>query len=195
MENITKILEDLGVEIPEDKKDALNKKVSENYKTIAEYEKKVAKMDAELERATERAESAENTLKGFEGKDFDAIAKERDEWKVKAENAQKEYEEKENKRVYSEAINEATKDLKFTSQGAKKAFIADLTSANLTLKDGALLGFNDYVAKYKESDADAFVKDEQGNGAKFTEAQNPTPPMADLKEVDLRRAFGLPDAE
>lgn len=164
MENIVKILEGLGIEIPEEKKEELNKKVSENYKTIAEYEKKVAKMDSELERANERADSAEQTLKGFEGKDFDAIAKERDEWKVKAENAQKEYEEKENKRVYSDAINDAVKDLKFTSNGAKKAFIADLEGAKLTLKDGALLGFNDYVAKYKETDADAFVKDEQGNG-------------------------------
>lgn len=43
MQNYEKILEDLGIEIPEDKKADLKKKMSENYKTVADYDKQVEK--------------------------------------------------------------------------------------------------------------------------------------------------------
>lgn len=45
MQNYEKILEDLGIEIPEDKKADLKKKMSENYKTVADYNKQVEKKD------------------------------------------------------------------------------------------------------------------------------------------------------
>lgn len=45
MQNYEKILEDLGIEIPEDKKADLKKKMSENYKTVADYIKQVEKKD------------------------------------------------------------------------------------------------------------------------------------------------------
>ena len=45
MQNYEKILEDLGIEIPEDKNADLKKKMSENYKTVADYNKQVEKKD------------------------------------------------------------------------------------------------------------------------------------------------------
>ena len=45
MQNYEKILENLGIEIPEDKKADLKKKMSENYKTVADYNKQVEKKD------------------------------------------------------------------------------------------------------------------------------------------------------
>lgn len=45
MQNYEKILEELGIEIPEDKKTDLKKKMSENYKTVADYNKQVEKKD------------------------------------------------------------------------------------------------------------------------------------------------------
>lgn len=45
MQNYEKILEDLGIEIPEDEKADLKKKMSENYKTVADYNKQVEKKD------------------------------------------------------------------------------------------------------------------------------------------------------
>lgn len=45
MQNYEKILEELGIEIPEDKKADLKKKMSENYKTVADYNKQVEKKD------------------------------------------------------------------------------------------------------------------------------------------------------
>lgn len=99
MKNIHTILSELGITIQEDKKAEFDRSVAENYKTVAEYEKKVTRLSDDLTKMTERAETAESTLQGFEGKDFDAITKERDEWKQKHDDViashQREKEEKE----------------------------------------------------------------------------------------------------
>ena len=80
MKNIHTILSEVGITIPEDKKADFDKAVSENYKTAAEFEKKVNRLTEDLNAATKRADTAEETLKGFEGKDFEAITRDRDEW-------------------------------------------------------------------------------------------------------------------
>ena len=49
MQNIEAILAELGIEVPSDKKGDLTKKVSENYVTKAEHEKKIGKADPERE--------------------------------------------------------------------------------------------------------------------------------------------------
>lgn len=172
MQNILAILKELGIEVPADKEKDLTKKVSENYKTVTEHNKKVEKLEEERDKYQEQYEIAKSTLDGFEGKDFDAISKERDDWKEKAEKAEADYNDKIAKRDYSDAVAKATENLKFTSNSAKKAFLAELQADPLKMKDGKLLGFADFVKAYQESDASAFVsaKDEENkeNAAMFT---------------------------
>ena len=111
MKNIIEICKDFGIEIPADKHAEFNKAVAENYKTIAEHEKKVNRLTDDLSAEKKRADDAVETLKGFEGKDFDAITRERDEWKTKHDNAvaahQKEQEEREFNEILSYAISES----------------------------------------------------------------------------------------
>lgn len=45
MQNYEQFMKELGIEIPEDKKDALSAKMKENYKTVAEYNKAAEKRD------------------------------------------------------------------------------------------------------------------------------------------------------
>lgn len=45
MQNYEQILAELGIEVPEDKKSDLKKKMSENYKTVADYDKQLKKKD------------------------------------------------------------------------------------------------------------------------------------------------------
>lgn len=111
MKNMIEICKDFGIEIPADKHAEFNKAVAENYKTVAEHEKKVNRLTDDLAAEKKRADDAVETLKGFEGKDFDAITRERDEWKTKHDNAvaahQKETEEREFNEGLSAAITEA----------------------------------------------------------------------------------------
>ena len=107
MKNITTILSELGITVPEDKTADLNKAVAENYKTVVEFDK----LNGKLTTMTERATTAEETLKGFEGKDFDAITHDRDEWKRKHDELiathQREAEEREFDESLTAAISEA----------------------------------------------------------------------------------------
>ena len=111
MKNIHTILSDLGITVPEDKKAELEKAVAENYKTATEFEKKVTRLTDDLNAEKRRADEAVQTLKGFEGKDFDAITRERDEWKRKHDDAvanhQKEQEEREFNAILEASITEA----------------------------------------------------------------------------------------
>ena len=47
--------------------------------------------------------------------------------------------------------------MKFSSESAKKAFLSDLKAKKLPLQEGKLLGFDDYLKSYKESDPGAFA--------------------------------------
>ena len=45
MKNINEILKELGITVPEDKTAELQKLVAENYKTVAEFDKKVGRLE------------------------------------------------------------------------------------------------------------------------------------------------------
>lgn len=111
MKNMIEICKDFGIEIPADKHAEFNRAVAENYKTVAEHEKKVNRLTDDLAAEKKRADDAVETLKGFEGKDFEAITRERDEWKRKHDDAvashQREQEEREFNAVLEAAITEA----------------------------------------------------------------------------------------
>lgn len=111
MKNIIDICKEFGIEIPADKHAEFNKVVAENYKTVAEHEKKVNRLTDDLAAEKKRADDAVETLKGFEGKDFDAITKDRDEWQRKhkelVETHKRETEEREFNEGLSAAITEA----------------------------------------------------------------------------------------
>ena len=111
MKNIHTILSEAGITIPEDKKAAFDKAVAENYKTTAEHEKKVNRLTEDLSAEKKRADDAVETLKGFEGKDFDAITRDRDKWKKDYEDAmaahQKEQEDREFNSVLETSIADA----------------------------------------------------------------------------------------
>lgn len=112
MKNIHTILSEYGITIPEDKKAEFDKAVAENYKTSAEHEKKVTRLTDDLAAEKKRADDAVETLKGFEGKDFDAITRERDEWKKKHDEAVADYKRQQEDREFSSALENAISEAK-----------------------------------------------------------------------------------
>ena len=173
MQNIEAILTELGIEVPADKKENLTKKVAENYITKAEHEKKLGKVETDRDTWKEKAETAETTLKGVEGVDLDTMQKELSDWKKKAEDAEKDAQAKLYERDFADALKTEFEGIKFSSEAAKRAIMAEVKDAGLKLKDGKILGLNDLIAQMKEKDASAFVDDEQikaqQNAARFTQ--------------------------
>lgn len=162
MKNIHTILSDLGITVPEDKIADLNKEVATNYKTVAEYDKQAGKLTA----MTERAETAENTLKGFEGKDFDAITKERDEWKQKHADLEKKHQEEADAREFNDLLTAAIGEAKGKNA---KSIIANLDVDALKSSKNRDKDIKAAIAKVKEDCDYLFDADDGGAPpAKFT---------------------------
>lgn len=169
-----KILDELtklGIELTDEQKKSVTSKFTEEVISVNEHSKKLNKVESERDQLKSDYDTAKATLEGFEGKDFEKLTAEVAEWKKKAEESEKDYQAKLSARDYSDAIKELTKDLKFTSNSAKKAFMADLEANPLQMREGKVLGFDDYVKNYQETDKDAFVTKADENKAKFTEPQ------------------------
>lgn len=137
-------------------------------KVMAQYGKDVSKLQKENEKITadrdkekERADTAEETLKKFDGVDLETMQTELATWKTKAENAEKDYAAQIAKRDFEDALKEEIGGYKFTSEAAKKAIMAEIREAGLKVKDGKILGLSDLIAQMKEKDASAFVDEKQ----------------------------------
>jgi hypothetical protein len=172
MKNMIEICKDFGIEIPADKHAEFNKAVAENYKTVAEHEKKVNRLTDDLNAEKKRADDAVETLKGFEGKDFDAITRERDEWKRKHDENQQKYQQEQEEREYNA-------DLEAAATAAK---CRDLKALTAHLDHEALKKSRNRKADMEAAiDAQrterSYLFEDNGNKARFTttntNTQNP----------------------
>lgn len=95
----------------------------------------------------------------------------------------KNYEAKLGQQAYEFAVKEFASGKKFTSEAAKRDFTRSMIAENLKYKDGKILGAEDFVTSYTESNKDAFV------------VENPdpeTPPAAPLPTFVAPTPGGTP---
>ncbi len=191
MKNIYEILKSFGLAIPEDKKDEFDKMLNENYKTQAEVNNlnsKLSKAEGERDalqikynddikqRDTDLADLKQKLADaGTDAETLKNLQTEFDTLKTNYANAQADYQKELNKQAYEFAIKEKVNGLQFTSNSAKKAFLSDALAKNLTMDNGNILGFDDFVNAYKEQDAGAFVVE--------TTTEDPKPPMFGSKST------------
>jgi len=146
--------------------------MAENGKSIKALQDENKKLKDESEAYKKRAETAEETLKSFEGKDFDAMTKELEGYKKKAEESKAEYDRQIAERDFNDALKAEIEGYKFTSESAKKAVMNEIKSAGLKLSNGKILGLTDLISQIKEKDSGAFIDEKQEkleeNKAKFT---------------------------
>jgi len=193
MKNIEAILAENNIELTEEQRKAVNDAVTENYRTIADYNAqrdKYTTLDGQY-----KAVKAE--LDKFDGEDIDGLKRQIAEAKGRADKAEADAKAELAKRDYSDAVGKCVDTLTFSSAAAKKAFTADLIAKNLPLENGKLLGFADYVEAYKESDAGAIVDGEAAaNRVKFTEPMHNAKKTANPREIEeenkMRAVMGLP---
>ena len=123
MKNIIEICKDFGLEIPAEKHAEFNKAVAENYKTVNEFEKKVTRLTEDLAAEKKRADEAIDTLKGFEGKDFDAITKDRDNWQRKYNEQEEKHRKEQEDREFNELLSSAISESKGKNSKAISALL------------------------------------------------------------------------
>lgn len=191
MKHINEILKEFGLEIPEDKKANFEKVVLENYKTVGEmdvlqtklsnaetankdlkdkYDTDISGRDKDLKDLQKKLKEAQES--GVDSEKVKTLEGEIETMRNTYQTEKKAYEEKLAKQAHEFLVREAAGGIKFTSNSAKKAFIADaLAEETICNKDGKLTGFDDFLNGYKETDADAFVPDNPE-----TDNQPQTPP-------------------
>ena len=172
-------------------------------KVMAQYGKDVSKLQKENEKLTadrdkekERADTAEETLKKFDGVDVETMQAELATWQQKAKDAEKDYADKLAQRDFEDALKEEISGYKFTSEAAKEAIMARIRAAGLKVNDGKILGLSDLIAQMKEKDASAFVDEKQeqleaGRAKPFTGPLNPNGGGA--KKMTREEIFGIKD--
>ena len=135
--------------------------MAENGKDIKKLQKENGTLESDRDNWKQRAETAEETLKKFDGVDLETMQTELNAWKQKAETAEKDYEQKIYERDFSDALKTELESVKFSSDAAKRAVMAEIKESGLKLKDGKILGLSDLIGQIKEKDASAFVDEEQ----------------------------------
>ena len=79
--------------------------MAENGKDIGKVKKDLENMTAERDKEKERADTAEETLKGFDGVDVEGLNKSIADWKKKAEDAEKDYKQKLADRDFNDLVS------------------------------------------------------------------------------------------
>lgn len=198
MKNIEKILSDAGIELTEEQKATVKKEVSENYRTISDYEKQVKKTeDAEADRDDwkKQFDDAQEKIKGFDGVDIESLNKQIEQLKKDAETARTDAEKRITERDQRDYLNAEFKKLGIESERVKKSLMADIMGEDgLKWKDGSYMGLADYLSKENEKDhfyqTDEEKKEEElkgkasGGAPKFTDkTESKKEPPKEVKEV------------
>ncbi|MCC8043911.1 MAG: phage scaffolding protein [Clostridiales bacterium] len=88
---------------------------------------------------------------------------------AKYDTERQEWTQKQAQQAYEFAVKQKANELKFSSTAARKDFVREAINAQLKMDGDTLLGYNDFVDKYKAGDPGAFVaepvKPDDGNGA------------------------------
>lgn len=173
--------EDVKAIIPGITEEQLQQLMDLHSDDIGTHKQSIDTLKAERDAARTQLADANKKLEGYDP-----------EWKTKADQARQQAEQQVAEMKAGYAATSAASSLKFTSDSAKKAFLADLNAKKLPLQDdGTLLGFDDYVASYKKTDPGAFAP-EGGlpRMAAGTSGQPASPTAHEQANAALRAAFG-----
>lgn len=172
-ETVDKIIAENGSDIENAKATAAKKfdteretlqgRITELQGQVTQRDTDLSDIQKQLSAAKENADKlteAQESLKGLQSK-YDT---ERQAWEAK--NAQQ---------AYEFAVRERANTLEFSSTAAKREFIREAIGKGFKMEKDTILGFDDYVKVYKESDPGAFVTKQEP-----APDPQPAPPKPDI---------------
>lgn len=170
-----------------------------NYVSKSKYDADLKAKDTELESFTSQIEQLNGTIatrdkdlgslqKKLEAAGQDAtklaelntqLADMQSKYEADMQKQQEEvqrYQEQLKQQAYDFAVSEFAGTQKFSSQAAKRDFIQAMKKRQLQMEDGKILGRDDYLAKYREENADAFYVEPPKVEPPTPKEPEPTPP-------------------
>lgn len=146
--------------------------------TKAAKDKTIADLTAERDGLKTRLDTAETTLKKFEGIDPQQIQQEIQTYKTQAEDAEKKFAREITQRDQKDWITKKLDEYGVTSPFARTALVSECMSpdAGLTWKDGAFFGFDDFMKAAKQKDAGLYQTAEEKEAAEKAAKQKEKAP-------------------
>ena len=190
-----KLVDIVGKEVYEGLSDDIKKEYAEKELIINDgtYIPK-AKFDS----LNETKKDLENQLKETNDKVQELSKVDTEELKQQIEDLQKKYEEdtkalnsKYEAREYDIKLNDYAKDLKFSSNSARKSFMNDLKEKELKFEDDKLVGFDDFVNSYKESDPDAFIEEKKEEDSMYADTGDTHDDKENSDDAFINKIMGL----
>ena len=125
-----------------------------NGKDIEKYKKQITTVEGERDAAKAQLDTANATLKKFEGIDPQQIQQELQTYKTQAEEAEKKYTRELTQRDQKDWIGKKLDEYGVSSPYARRQLTSDCMAegSGLTWKDGAFFGFDDFMKSAKEKD-------------------------------------------
>lgn len=138
-----------------------------NGKELTAEQKKTQKAIEERDDFKGRLETAETTLKNFEGIDPEKIQGELTDWKKKAEDAERDFKAQLTRRDQQAWLKEKLDEYGVKSPYARKQLEHECMAegSGLAWKDGQFMGFGDFMKAAKEKDSGLYLTKEEQEAA------------------------------
>ena len=149
-----------------------------NGKDIEKYKKQITTVEGERDAAKAQLDTANATLKKFEGIDPQQIQQELQTYKTQAEEAEKKYTRELTQRDQKDWIGKKLDEYGVSSPYARRQLTSDCMAegSGLTWKDGAFFGFDDFMKSAKEKDASLYQTAEEKAAAEKEAANKANAP-------------------
>lgn len=152
--NIKEILTNLGIQLPDDKVMALGEELRNHLSP-----EDAAALREQLTQANTRLTEANGEIERFKTLDVDSIQKAADNWKEKAEEAERNANTRIAELEFAAALKDNLGGVKFTSEFARQGVVSEITGKGLKLENGKILGFEDALSTLRTSHPDAFAQE------------------------------------
>lgn len=149
-----------------------------NGKDIEKHKKQITTVEGERDAFKAQLDTANETLKKFEGIDPQQIQTELQTYKTKAEEAEKKFTREMTQRDQKDWIGKKLDEYGVTSPYARRQLTSDIMAedSGLSWKDGAYYGFDDFMKSAKEKDNALYQTAEEKAEAEKAAAQKAKAP-------------------
>ena len=169
--------------------DLIEQIMAEDGKAKTEMQNTITSLATERDGLQAQLSDANATIQSYKDMDIDGIKQSAADWETRYNTDTQALKDQLESTKYGYAVENAVGGLKFTSESAKKAFLADLTAKKLPIQEGKLLGLEDFTKGYKEADPGAFAPDDPKPS--FTTGSGQKSQAGAVSDSALRAAFGL----
>lgn len=147
-------------------------------KELTAEQKKTQKAVEERDGFKERLDTAETTLKGFEGIDPEKIQGELADWKKKAQDAEKDFKAQLTQRDQRDWLKSKLDEYGVKSPYARRQLEQECMSegSGLAWKDGKFMVFDDFMKAAKEQDTGLYQTQEEKDAAEKAAQQAKSAP-------------------